>query len=322
MFLFGIAHWCFYLCSIGFSEALTLYIQILFWVFCSASIGYIINDWYDVKYDELAGKENFVANLNRAQVGYVLVGLIVLLLVPLFWSANSLALITLSLLQLLLYVLYSHPYFRWKEKLWLGVIADSLYAFVLPCLVVVFYCNASSTITVLMWLAFVGWLVSAGVRNILLHQLSDVEADRASKINTVPLAQGAKDTYSTINNRLIPVEVASVFLFLILTGEPRYVVLIMVLCWFVIKGALVNGSVFDRSTWETSNHPSFGLLNNFYEQIIPLNFLLLLSMKNTSFFWLLLLHGVLFWINIRELAASILAFCIYLRSFTHKMFST
>lgn len=292
----AMAYWCLLIGQTKFTDAVALLPAILLWIFASASVGHFLNDWFDIEIDSKAGKQNFTGKLSSAQRIMVLCILLVFLLVPPVFFRSGPAVQLLTFIQLLLFVLYSHPYFRWKEKLWLGVFADCLYAFVLPVSVIIFYCGVEEKVESVLWIALCLWLVAAGVRNILLHQLADVVADKQTGIITLPVLWGKAFVYKIINRMLLPIEIISAFIFIKetnLLSVPVYASVL--LAWLLIKASIMRRELKTEAVWQSTNHPSFAFLNNFYEQVLPLLFLVQLLEQHPAFVFLFFLHLFLFW---------------------------
>jgi 4-hydroxybenzoate polyprenyltransferase len=103
-----------------------------------AGVGYLSNDWGDRAADLRAGKPNLLANLPGWHVAALLALFLCLAIGPwvLYFPSNafSLGLLAAEFLLLALYIL---PPVRLKERGWLGVLADALYAHVNPALLAI-----------------------------------------------------------------------------------------------------------------------------------------------------------------------------------------
>ena len=143
-------------------------------IFGIAGFGYFLNDWTDREEDQRAGKFNVMLQLHWAAVVGLLLLFLALAVVPWVvyfpkgWS-------TLGLLgfEFLLFVLYSAPPFRFKERGWLGVLCDAGYAHAVPAVlagITFFYLGNRSFVAIFWFLGLLGaWQAAVGVRNILLQ---------------------------------------------------------------------------------------------------------------------------------------------------------
>jgi 1,4-dihydroxy-2-naphthoate octaprenyltransferase len=141
----------------------------------------VINDLTDVQDDLAAGKPNRLAGRSS------LLGLMLIIL-----SAGALAVISYrwrhNALLLSLYVavwvafsLYSLPPFRLKKRGFLGILSCASGEHLFPTLVAVILAfRGAQRPDNSIWLVIVGtWALANGVRAILWHQLTDLDADRA-----------------------------------------------------------------------------------------------------------------------------------------------
>ncbi|WP_263415586.1 UbiA family prenyltransferase [Terriglobus albidus] len=141
----------------------------------------VVNDLTDLEDDLAAGKPNRFAGRSR------LLGLIFIIL-----SAEALAviscrwrhdavLLSLYLAVWLAFSLYSLPPFRLKKRGFLGILACASGEHLFPTLVaaILAFRGAQRPYNFI-WLMIVGtWALANGIRAILWHQLTDIDADRA-----------------------------------------------------------------------------------------------------------------------------------------------
>jgi len=222
--LVGWSYFFILLSDVGPESYLVLFPIILIWLFSTAGFGYYINDCFDIGIDQKARKPNSVVEHSKFKR----------FLIPLLLAATSLGSALFLLwdrpcfvavvgFQILLFILYSAPPFRWKEVPYLDIITDSLYAQVIPTSVmalVIFVNRSSSPETFhLVIFGFVGfWAFLSGLRNILEHQLADLHNDRISGVSNTVQHLGEDRVSWFLSSRLIPIEWSLFGLIIILSG--------------------------------------------------------------------------------------------------------
>lgn len=144
---------------------------------------YLLNDYSDLVPDSASGKWNAVQHTGKT---------VALILITILWSAGALIVYTLpgDLLlllggQLLLLLLYSVKPFRLKERRITGVVADALYAHVVPELMLLVLAGEYAGIPWSFAGCLLGFTFLTGLRDILVHQLNDAENDRFSGTKTL-----------------------------------------------------------------------------------------------------------------------------------------
>ncbi len=153
-------------------------ILLILWMVATAAFGYFINDWTDIKEDFLSGRKNHVAQVPvkfRWPIAIILfmgsIGLQILL------NGIGSTSAFFSALHLLCFIIYSVPPFRLKKCLLATAILDSIYAHVLPAVIVL--ASVCSVHENLYLFILLGWSqFITGVRNILLHHLFDRKQDK------------------------------------------------------------------------------------------------------------------------------------------------
>ncbi len=260
-----------------------------------ASLGYLINDLFDLKKDRLAGKRNFL--LGKP----VLLRLVLFALAVAFTFGPWLYLpadgISFGLIgtEILLFILYSCPPVRLKERRLLGIIADALYAHAIPVTLAAYTFALAGTpqpgwyIPMLLLLA---WQLLSGVRNILVHQHEDATADAATGTSTYVMYAGDRKTFNTLK-WIAGTELCCVLGFFIALGSEQWPL--------GLGAAIVFLLAFQDLFWyvfllreDMPDAPLRYFPNHIYEQWLPVFYLLLLSIGNAWFIIVLLLHITLF----------------------------
>ena len=149
---------------------------------------FLLNDYYDKKVDLKAGKSNLAEKANSYFIGFiVLLGFSVSFFLGNRISENAGILLLVQFVALLA---YSHPRIRLKSKPIFGIIADSIYAYIIPVLLlfVVYKIEIADP----KYLAFLLFNFSIGLRDILLHQKKDELNDLKSGINSFAIRYKSK----------------------------------------------------------------------------------------------------------------------------------
>jgi 4-hydroxybenzoate polyprenyltransferase len=147
---------------------------------CNSLVGFLINDYFDFQHDSKVGKGNLrnllgVKKLLILTFVLIVIGLYVVFIIS-FWLAIIL------IVQLILFFLYSVQGIRLKEKGFLGIITDAVYAHVVP----------GAFLSVLFWtkyhqipqFSYLFFVFLTGIQDILLHQHRDFENDKLTKQET------------------------------------------------------------------------------------------------------------------------------------------
>ena len=263
-----------------------------------AGFGYFLNDACDIAADRAAGKANAAAARRPAARAAILLGLLALGLSPWMLLPRSPVNLSLLALQVALLVLYSVRPFRFKERGFAGVLADTLYGHLLPVAITLFTFfpqGAGDLEGLAPGLAALVVLVLAckGLRNILLHQLGDRENDRRSGLRTFVLARGPVRALALVNRVLLPLELGALAGALVLLAPAAPV--------WVGFAAFLAFTALMFSAWKFPYLPRRQLrfkflyfLNDFYEEWLPPTVLAIAVARHPGLWPLLLLHFALF----------------------------
>jgi len=258
--------------------------------------GYLFNDLCDVKSDLRSGKKNSLANYSVPV--RLIITVIPLALGVVAWayvSRGNVANVLFGLQILALWV-YSAPPFRLKGRGIAGVVTDSFYGHVNPVFITLFtfhFHTANELLTMLVLVLICITTVLKGIRNILLHQIDDRKADSKAGVQTYVVGKGALGILYFINNTL-PFEVFfTVLLVIVLT-----IVTPPLLVWAIIFAVI---TYLKFSGWKLADIPRKQLkfkflyfLNDFYENWLPVLFLIVFSIAYPRFSFLLILHLLMF----------------------------
>lgn len=180
-------------------------------IFGIAGFGYLMNDLSDRAEDQKAGKFNLLISLpTSAIVGLLLLFLACAILPWLFYFPQGWSTLGLLAFELLLFLLYSLPPFRFKERGFLGVLCDAGYAHAVPAVLAAltfFYLGNRSFPSLYLLVGALGfWQGMLGIRNILLHQLGDLEKDKQTETKTFGTQLGKERLEKFLLRWIVPLE--------------------------------------------------------------------------------------------------------------------
>lgn len=239
---------------------------LLVWMFGTAGLGYFINDWADIEEDAKSGKANSVAAIApvlRLLITFLLTSVA---LSALYLVAGLSIAFFLGLLQILLFAVYSFPPIRLKRFVIGIIVLDSLYAHLLPSLIVFMVATGGSKVPYWYTVLLVLWQAMAGVRNIVLHHIAARYIDRKAGSANITNTCAPKPMVQLINKVFYIPEVLTLLLFAHLVGLSFGIALLLLfsLHWYVVLfkwGHRRHGFTHYNSTYL--------FLNNFYEQYLP-----------------------------------------------------
>lgn len=289
-------------CAIGkpdFARAALLLFMAMLTAIGFAAFGYLTNDWSDVKKDELAGKKNLLSLLGFPTRVFLLVLTLFFALAPWYYLPHTTITVLLFMLEIALFVVYAFPPLRLKERGFAGVFTDALYAHAIPAVFAAYTFSLAITVSpfrnFLISLLFT-WQLITGIRNILIHQVEDIENDKAGGNRTFVIRAGIENAKRLIRYACIPLEVMllAALLFLLTRLMDYSFPVIVGVYWVVLLYFNRNGlRGFD-------NYKTFVymVLDDFYLECFPLCLLTYLSIHNYCFLILLAIHVLVFPKNI------------------------
>jgi len=274
----------------------------VFIVFGIGGIGYLINDYTDLKQDMVANKRNIFLLLNKKQIRIIAIFCIITAIFPwLIFPFTKTSLLFLTA-EICLFILYSCQPFRFKEKGWLGLLSDAFYAHLIPMAFAIYtytLVKQDHFIFETFHLTGIIWIFLVGFRNILKHQIEDFNFDKISTTNTLIQSINIAKIKRFTVTALIPLEILFFLLSLIL-ADDLYLNVFML---FVIYSGLYffkrkHELIKEQKVQLTGlfNFLNERILNEFYERWLGLIILLLalLVSGNSSFLVILFFHLLLF----------------------------
>lgn len=265
----------------------------------------IINDWSDAKDDAASGKRNrLVEKSLHFKIIILLCCLLPGLAITIFFSRYDLLSTALYLSAWISYALYSLQPFRFKNRGFLGVLADAGGAHLFPQLFVVSAISHWVGQSVnWKWFAIVGvWSLAWGLRGILWHQVLDASNDVRANVNTF-VHKHSKATACWLGEKIIfRIELLALAAIIIILGS--YLSAMFLVLYFAL--------VWSRTVlWEMNivivapQRQYFILMNEYYEVFYPLAFLLAAAFLNPFDIIILLIHFLIFPCRIASLAREI-----------------
>lgn len=270
-----------------------------------AAFGHVVNDLADIRTDAIAGAPNQMAPLSRAARTGVLGVTILAGVLPWIWLPHDAMVLTLLGVEVVLLTVYSVRPVRLKDRAALGVLADGLYAYVVPILLTGATFGRVNDVGTPSWqvvASVVAWMLLMGLRGILWHQIADLAHDRRSGVRTLATRIGA-DRAGRILGWMVLAELAAAAATLatIAATSDRW--------WLPVFGGLyLLYRVFQVSVlWSEPLRPAtlkhangrirfigFVLLNEFVERWLPVAALVALAVGSPIMWLALVAHLLLF----------------------------
>ncbi|MEZ5321579.1 MAG: UbiA family prenyltransferase [Microthrixaceae bacterium] len=203
----------------------------------TAAFGHVLNDLCDVEVDAAADKHNGLTRFAPATRMLFAITALAVGVAPWVWLPRSGVALGLLGAEVALLTAYSAEPVRLKRRGVLGVLADALYAYVLPILLaMVTFSGAprSSPATIACYSLVARWMFLVGLRGIAVHQLDDLRADRRAGVRTLALALGADRVIRTAGTLVVLEAVTVVATFAILSWITSSVLSIVLLTLYVL----------------------------------------------------------------------------------------
>jgi ABC-type multidrug transport system fused ATPase/permease subunit len=290
--------------GISFEHFIPLALLSLCTIIGFASFGYLMNDLFDIRQDMLAGKKNFLAGKPLPFIVLFFLFSLTFIFLPWILLPSDGFSFSLIAFQLVLFLIYSIPPLRLKERSLAGLIVDALYAHAAPPILAAytFSLAAHRVLPGFELVLLFAWQFTSGMRNILMHQAEDMSADRKSNSrNFVSTLSDAGFQFAIKYLILTEILFSIAFFALLSIGAPLFMI--------CIAAILVISSVALRSFYlkgiEEMLHSTWRFFpNNLYERWLPPLFLLLGVLSDPLFLIVLVVHLTLFNFNLYSQTAQ------------------
>ena len=202
-----------------FLEQLLLFLVACFGI---GAFGHLFLDFFDIEEDRRNKKSNGWLMLGYGGGSFVLLVLLAASWLPWWWLPNGDTTRWLIAAEFVFFTAYAVPPLRLKERGIWGVVADSLYAYVMPAVVTwnTFAPGGGEPLALASRALLVIWLLPMGMRHLLHHQYKGLDLDRAAGVRTFVVRHGPIPTLQLIKTRLLPVETAGALLALPVLSWP------------------------------------------------------------------------------------------------------
>jgi hypothetical protein len=179
------------------------------------------------------------------------------------------------------------PPIRIKERGAAGLITDALYAHAIPAVMAAYtYTLISNQLPDLVFIGMLfSWQFCVGIRNVLIHQLSDLHSDKESGTKTFVSKRS-----TAISDQTLPALKTLELLILC----ALIIVLAMGKNWFFVSLGAIVASGVACLFMDKNNGYRFYFPNILYDQWLPYSFIMILSISDWRFLLLLPLHAILF----------------------------
>lgn len=267
-----------------------------------AGFGYMLNDLCDVEQDLKSGTRNLVAQRGRVEVLIRFALVLLLAWLPWRWLPTSRPIWALLAFEFALFLAYSIPPIRFKERGILGPVADALYAYTVPTAVSMLVFAQLGHVVVPLWFGLLLgiWTSLLGLRHILIHQLEDAARDQLSGFTTFVTQRGWRQAFDLLNRGLQPVE-NGLFLVFLLALAVRVPLMLVGLSLYML---FYLSKQRDRGIWQEANPwrlPAIDkvlflitLSSEFQTDWLPLLILIPLAVQVPSYLLMVALHYLLF----------------------------
>jgi 4-hydroxybenzoate polyprenyltransferase len=272
------------------------------WALCTivgiGGFAYLSNDVSDRQADLDAGRPNGTAGLSPARLALAFAAFLAAALAPwiLYFPTDALSLGLLAA-EFLLLLAYSVPPVRLKERGLPGLVADALYAQVVPALLAAHTFHALTRRSYEGFTAFAAmlgaWQLFFGLRSVLTHQLADAEHDRAAGTSTYVLRHGAQSSQRFLAFVLAPLELATWVGFTALAAATMPILAPAWPIYVAVTAVVIK--VHHRQALATPLCDRLDrFLNEYYLRWMPLVILVGLCLRDGRMIALLLLHVAIF----------------------------
>lgn len=270
-----------------------------------ASLGYYINDIFDIQKDDLVGKFNFASKHSKTKQVFICIILIAIAILSWYvMESNNTDILILLILELFLFFIYSFPLLRWKEYPFFSVVIDASYAYVIGGSITLLLLMPLKAKFIFIHYIYFVWLFVIGLRGIISHHIKDYQNDIRSNTRTTATKYGV-DKVSLIQKFILPpIELGLFCVFLFMLYKPTLIYYSIYLFFHLTNSKrylLFASKTIRHHLLEISNI----LLDNFYYIWLPPFFLTMLIIKDIWYSFIGILYVILFYKRIQEFTINI-----------------
>ncbi|MGN1417979.1 MAG: UbiA family prenyltransferase [Acutalibacteraceae bacterium] len=248
-------------------------LMIFFSIFLA--FGYLINDYADIEADKKAGKDKIMHRLPKPVPLLLVIGSVILGCLPVLLVSHDWKTIVILCVIYFFGASYSAPPLRFKERGVFGLLVSSTAQRCFPLLLIPLLLQIPVDAGYILWMLLSFFV---GIRYILVHQYIDAENDRKAGVQTFALHHKSVAV-------LIRLSFAAELLMMILLLIPvcmvhRWIIallsayaLLSVIRWRGCKLVFGHGGLYSFDQVP---------LEDFYNQYLPLIFIILLMEQNLS----------------------------------------
>ena len=175
-----------YVFNIDFLYVFKYFFPAVITIFGIGLFGHFLNDFSDLESDKKAKKSNMLEKLSTNNRFLLFICSLLLAFLP--WLFLPFDTVSCALIagEFLLLFAYALPLIRFKERGFLALITDALYAYAIPFVLAFHTFNllSSTSINWVLYAVLFLWQFSIGMLNILIHQIEDFENDLYTQTRT------------------------------------------------------------------------------------------------------------------------------------------
>jgi 4-hydroxybenzoate polyprenyltransferase len=268
-----------------------------------AGFGHLVNDYFDRATDRLSGAPNLVGERATGPLVANTTAVLALAWIPWLWLPTDAVILSLLVLEFVLFVMYSMPVIRLKERGLLGPVTDALYSYTVSTSVATLVFAKLAQFHVAVWfsLLIAAWSFLLGLRQILAHQILDASRDALAGLRTFVTIHGWRQTLLLLDWVIFPSELG-LFLLVLRSLAPESASTWVGFMIYVPAVLLVNRNRDIRlvvNPWRLPRIDRLIFLNNtllfrFYTEWFPLLGLVALVQRVPSYLTVAVLHLFVF----------------------------
>ncbi|WP_066346560.1 UbiA family prenyltransferase [Geminocystis sp. NIES-3708] len=228
--IFGTAYATATILNVSLFSLWSSLIFLLIAVILDASFASIINNICDREEDQLSGKVNYMVGRSSLFIALILTATILLGIVVSILMIPTPLILGVYVSNWLVFVTYSIPPIRLKQRGFWGILAIALGESFLPHLftALLIVNNVHKGLPV-MWLILVSvWSFATGLRSILWHQMDDLQNDLRAGINTFAVNRSTQTLQRLGKWIVFPVEITALMGMLFLFHNTLVWILLLI----------------------------------------------------------------------------------------------